>query len=284
MDLPLRLSQVRAKATTFEQSILDRLGALLDETDLGTLAEQLIPAGKESVHLHQEKALDMPANVLKETRRLNRLGLHQARRIIDLGAGSGTFCWVARQFGHAVMALEPPHHSQSINLPAFIRFYGVPLAEQLILPGVPLELSGRFDLVTSIAIMFNHSRGEDIRSYWTAADYLFFVEDLRANVLAPGGQVLLKFNVDLNGKSDPFLPRSVLEYYTALGRLLRPFIVKETADGIWLDPSLPPGPPIDLPLPPPEDSSTAQLTKGRNAKREWKMKERKNAQRGCETL
>jgi hypothetical protein len=279
LDLPLRLSHLRAKASPAEQTILDRLGALLDETDLAMLADQLVPADNEGRKLVQQKALDMPRFVLKETRRLHRLGLRDRLRIVDLGAGSGAFCWVAGQFGHIATALEQPQKPQSINLPAFIRFYGVPLVEQPILPGVPLALSSRFDLVTSFAVMFNHTNREAIRSYWTADDYRFFFEDLRANVLVPGGQVLLKFNMDLNGKLDPLYPQSMNEYYAALGRLLGPAIVRETADGVWINPSIPLHPTINLPALPAEESSVAMLTEVSKARQEWKRRMRKSARR-----
>jgi hypothetical protein len=229
--------RLHALRKEFPEEIYSRLDDLLARTDLDELADRLLGDDKQPV-LSQQKALHIPAHVLKETRRIHRLGLHEgpALDILDLGAGSGVFCWVACQFGHRAVALERPATVASIDLPAFIRFYGVSLSEQAVLPQTPLTNLGRFDLVTAFSAKFNHWRDEEKRRYWTADDYRFFLADLRINIVKPGGRAILQFNVTSEHPSE----RPLVEYYQSLAKLFEPITLADKGeDGILLDVSRP---------------------------------------------
>lgn len=77
-------------------------------------------------------------------------------------------------------------------------------------PNQPMPALGRFDVVTAYRAQFNRSNGR----LWSIDEWSFFLDDLRDNVLKPGGRLVIKFaKQDLKAArgglspSDPLLQR-----------------------------------------------------------------------------
>lgn len=248
--------RIRALRVVFQgewqEYILERLGAQIAQADLETAAQEIIPPEcAADSELFGEKYLDIAKRLTVSATFAKQLRLLQpgpSRRILDLGAGGGFFCFAAMCHGHTAVALEPEldlsDEKSSIRHAAIIRLLGVPHSPQSILPQVPLVLdeaisgNGPYDLISAIAIMFNHDQSEEGRSriYWNKDDYLFWLNDLKCQHLAQGGTVFLRFNAPLTGEDlNGAIPPTLLRYYHDLGRLLSPFIVShDDAKGTML--------------------------------------------------
>lgn len=240
-----RLAVLARVADDFERPILERLDALLAGTDLAQLADRLLPPARQaSAKVYGDKYLDISKFTLRDTRRARRIGLHASPplSVLDIGAGTGTFCWVVQQFGHRAVALEPARSQErdSVDFSAVMRMLGVAQSQQTVRAQTPIRRddvllpSMRFGLVTAFFVMFDVTgdlRGQ--RHYWSADDYLFFLDDIRTNFLQPGGRVALRFN---EHAGCPLASGTVAAHYADLRRLLEPFVVgSDHLTGITLD-------------------------------------------------
>jgi hypothetical protein len=204
--------------------------------DLDQTFETLLPEGARG----GRKYLFLPKHVLKNYARVRHVGLLEGppRRILDLGAGSGVFCFVAQAHGHYAVALERPSAPTRVNYAGLHKLYGVPVSEQKIRPMQPLlkdeALADRFDLINATAICFNVANGQ----LWDAEAYMFFLRDLRDNFLAPDGRIVLRFNGMLyGGKQRSNHNGDGADYYRALGQLLAPFAIDpQPGSTVVLDP------------------------------------------------
>ncbi|MBV9008568.1 MAG: hypothetical protein JO354_05280 [Verrucomicrobia bacterium] len=125
------------------------------------------------------------------------------RRLLDLGCGPGFFNYVARKLGHPGVGLdidEQPIFRETLRLLEVERII------HRILPGKPLPANElKYDLITSYLTCFHRLERLPDGQWrtWSPADWQFFLEDVRAHQLSPGGTLLLEFHPDKTGKLYP---------------------------------------------------------------------------------
>ena len=115
------------------------------------------------------------------------------RKILDIGAGTGYFLSVCRHQGHDVRGLdlagEPLYD-------ACFDFFDLPRTVHCVEPHQRLpDPDERLDLVTAFMTCFN--RYSDERS-WGADPWRALLRDIR-NRMQPGGQFVIKFNLEATG-------------------------------------------------------------------------------------
>jgi hypothetical protein len=203
---------------------LDILVSDIARIGVDALFDEIVPEGARG----GKKYLDLTGCIASNHTTVRALRLHRSPplSILDLGCGSGVFCFVAKAFGHMAIGLERSRVKRRINYAGLHRLDGVTVSTQEIAPMQQIRrddvlANHRFDLINGAAIMFNVWKSE----LWDAESYLFLLRDLRDNFLNEGGRIILRFNVRLWGES--VAPRSDvgLGYYAELGRLLEPFAV-----------------------------------------------------------
>lgn len=125
---------------------------------------------------------------------IRELGLDKSpqKTTLDIGAGSGLWSWMLRQYGHRVISTNPggetwldaayaeAHRALGIDC--------VPLTVQAFRP-LPVEPA---DLITALKTAFH--------SDWTPSEWGFFLRDV-ARCLNPGGRALLQVNY--SGNAEP---------------------------------------------------------------------------------
>ena len=143
-----------------------------------------------------EKYLNFPvwaASKFKWARTLEMdTGKHN--RVLDLGAGPGHFGLVARYLGIEYVGLDyvgtdlPFVH----EMPAgafiyddFFRLFGLDRVDQAITAGKPLDVPGRFDLITCFMGIFPVSYIGTEAVPWDAGNWRFFLHDLTKNIVTP---------------------------------------------------------------------------------------------------
>lgn len=120
-------------------------------------------------------------------------------RILDLGTGPGHFAVVARFFGHKVVGTDLPHRSQGVDATghlydALCDLYRVERISHMIRPFEMLgDMAGRYDLVTAFLAAFNI---DENKQPWTPDHWKFFLSDLAATVLRPGGSLFMRLTHD----------------------------------------------------------------------------------------
>jgi hypothetical protein len=89
--------------------------------------------------------------------------------------------------GHRCAGLDQPN-----CIPFMVesrRWLGIDVTDHEIRPNQPMPALGRFDVVTAYRAQFNRSNGR----LWSFDEWSFFLDDLRDNVLKPGGRLVIKF-------------------------------------------------------------------------------------------
>lgn len=122
-------------------------------------------------------------------------------QILDLGCGAGYFLYLCRLLGHDALGFDTDEE------PFFrgtTEFFKVRRVIGRIAPQTPLpDLGRKFDLVTGHRVCFHRltrtKNGE--WSEWTAADWAFFINDIRTRFLKSDGRLLLEFNRRQDGSS-----------------------------------------------------------------------------------
>src|SRR4051812_6843981 len=101
--------------------------------------------------------------------------------ILDLGCGAGYFLYVCKQFGHDVLGFDTDTEPL---FRATIELLGVPRVIGRIERQTPLPDFGRkFDLVTAHRICFHRIGKVRDNREWSPADWKFFINHVRANLL-----------------------------------------------------------------------------------------------------
>jgi SAM-dependent methyltransferase len=134
-------------------------------------------------------------------------------RILDIGSGAGYFLYVCKHFGHDVLGFDTD------NEPLFratIALLNVPRVIGQVDRQTPLpDLGGKFDLVTAHRICFHRIGKVRDRVEWSAADWKFFINDVRTNLLTQRGRILLDFNPRLDDSS--FFTSELRKFFLAQG-------------------------------------------------------------------
>src|SRR6266705_966834 len=158
-----------------------------------------------------------PARVRKFIEIIQDLWLDRSPplQILDLGCGTGYFIYICRLFGHDGIGLDTdaePLYRETLAL------LNVPRVVSLIEAQVPLpDLGRKFDLVVATRVCF-HLTGwpENLPGdEWGAADWKFFVNDIRTRFLKPGGRMFLQFNP--RPDDSPFFTLALRECFLELG-------------------------------------------------------------------
>jgi len=132
------------------------------------------------------------------------LGLHEAspRRILDIGTGPGYFPYVCRTLGHDCIGLDQPDRSRPRVYKKLCAWLGTEVVLHRIRPFEPLPpFTKKFDLVTAFRAPFFNVMAEE-RSF-TLAEWAFFLDDLRDNVLRSGGSFSMRMNKKDNAFAGP---------------------------------------------------------------------------------
>lgn len=145
---------------------------------------------------------------LKRVRNLG-LDLGGRKRVLDIGCGTGYFLYICQYLGHDVLGLdldEEPGFREMIDLLGVKRKIWRVEAFQA-LP----DLGPKFDVIAAHMICFNGHKSDKL---WKIAEWEFFLDDLAANQLAPGGQVCLELNREYD---DSLYTPELKEYFEARG-------------------------------------------------------------------
>jgi|SRR5437868_5704697 len=140
--------------------------------------------------------------IRRNVERAQDLSLDRGRRyrILDLGCGPGFFLYVAKQLGHSGVGIDIDEQDIFRDTLALLRVQRV---VHRIQAGQRLpDLGTRFDLITSYLTCFHRIERLPNGDWctWTPEQWRFFIEDIRANQLAPGGMMLLEFHPERNGE------------------------------------------------------------------------------------
>jgi len=155
------------------------------------------------------KYFDVDFQLYRNTAFAIRLGLHKGRsqRILDLGAGCGWFCVVARYFGHEVTAVDVEHELYT----RCMSHWNIPQFVHRIRARTPLPHFGsQFDLVVGLSVCFN---GHEHGPLWGVPEWHFFFEDL-AQQTTPTARLFMTINAQSDGS---YLPEPVARYVADRG-------------------------------------------------------------------
>ena len=157
------------------------------------------------------KYLDLELWMEINLRRVRDLGLDLGRRkrVLDIGCGTGYFLYICQYLGHDVLGLdldEEPGFTDMIEL------LGVKRKIWRVEAFKPLpDLGPKFDVIAAHMICFNGHKSDKL---WKISEWEFFLDDLAANHLAPGGQVCLELNREYD---DSLYTPELKEYFEARG-------------------------------------------------------------------
>jgi SAM-dependent methyltransferase len=169
---------------------------LLDGLDRATFAELCrsadvqLESKRKRDHTLKHDDLDVwIARAWKDARHL-KLDHEPPLDILDIGTGPGYFPYVCQRLGHRAIGLDQPgffpfwerlHEWLGVNR---VVHHAIRPKEKL-----PSGL-GRFDIVTAYRCQFNYNPNE--KRLWNLDEWNFFLDDLRDNVLKPGGRFVLR--------------------------------------------------------------------------------------------
>src|SRR5438046_6371860 len=159
---------------------------------------QKYPPGIIEVHRFGDTNFWIKRNV----ERAQDLSLDRGRRrhILDLGCGPGFFLYVAEKLGHTGVGLDIDEQAIFRDT---LRLLKVNRVVHCIRPRFHLPAPGKkFDLITSYLTCFH--RLERLRDgnwrTWSADEWQFFIDDVRAHQIVEGGMLLLEFHPQKNGE------------------------------------------------------------------------------------
>ena len=137
------------------------------------------------------KYTDFKRYFIINLRRIYRLGLHKSSpvRILDIGSGAGFFCWLCKQYGHDVHALDIPGVAIfDYLIPAF----NIPRTYCYIQPSISIpKMDQSFHLIVAFAICFHELEGNH---RWNRNNWLYFLNDIKKNFAHSGTKMHLFFN------------------------------------------------------------------------------------------
>lgn len=157
--------------------------SLLDGLDLSAL--EAISRSAADIK-PTNKFANYSTRISKAWKQVRWLNLNQSPplHILDIGMGSGYFLFVCQRLGHSGVGLDRP------GFPVWKKVHewlGVQSVDHMVTPNTPLPALGRFDLVTAFYCPFNYL--DSGKRFWTLAEWSFFFDHLRDDVLKPSGRV-----------------------------------------------------------------------------------------------
>jgi hypothetical protein len=161
------------------------------------------------------KYLDLQSWIRVALGRAHGMKLHRRRAcdVLDLGTGCGYFPFVCRSYGHRALGLDLPDNDLYNEMIELLRVDRRLCAIQA---GVPLPaFETRFDWVTGFMVCFNNHGREDL---WGPSEWEFFLEDVRGNLLKPGGHLHLELNPERDGR---FMTPEVEKVFVRAGASVR---------------------------------------------------------------
>src|SRR2546423_7921897 len=175
-----------------------RILADIDWTQFERLREQFpYRPGSRRINRFEDVAYWIDINV----ERAQDLWLDRAPplHILDLGCGAGYFLYVCKHFGHDVLGFDTDNEPLFRATTALL---DVPRVIGRIERQTPLpDLGKKFDLITAHRICFHRIGKVRDGVEWSTADWKFFIDDVRANLLSENGRLLLDFNPRPDGSS-----------------------------------------------------------------------------------
>jgi SAM-dependent methyltransferase len=198
----------RALHPVDRRRILDRL----DRAKFETLREKFpYRPGSPQINRFEDVRYWIEINL----ERAQDIWLDRARpsHILDFGCGAGYFLYVCKQFGHDVLGFDTdsePLFRATTELLDVPRVIGR-IERQTPLP----DFGKKFDLVTAHRICFHRIGKVRDNREWSPADWKFFIDDMRANLLNENGRLLLDFNPRPNGSS--FFTAELRDFFLSEG-------------------------------------------------------------------
>jgi len=167
-------------------SVQDFPASLLEGLDLSVL--EAIRRSANDIK-PTNKFANYNSRLAKAWKQVRWLNLDQSPpiEILDIGLGAGYFLFVSQRLGHSAVGLDRPgfHVWKQVH-----QWLGVRSVDHMVMPNTPLPALGRSDLVTAFYCPFNYLDSE--RRFWTLAEWSFFFDHLRDDVLKPKGRVALE--------------------------------------------------------------------------------------------
>ena len=180
----------------WKQKAKKEAAALIQEPELAALqreAKELFPEGRTYA-----KYTDFERYFAINLRRIYRLGLPSflpsgKKNLLDIGCGAGFFCLLCKRLGYDVTGMDL---SGVAIFDYLIPRFHIPRIVHRIEPQQPLPLvERRFDYITAFAICFHElEKNGEWTGRWERKDWLFFLDDIAENYIAPGGRMYLFFN------------------------------------------------------------------------------------------
>jgi SAM-dependent methyltransferase len=188
-----RQSFLHAIHRWFHPISLKRVKAGMNLAGLDKVRERHGVPGERTLY---PKYLDVDRFLKMNIRRAQdlRLNLGAPLRVLDLGSGGGYFLTVCRFLGHGGIGIdldEPAMYGEMFEA------FGLKRVIWRIEAFQPLpSLGERFDLITAFSIAFNGHKRE---GRWGMPEWEFLLNDLRRNLLKPGGRIYLDLNPEHDG-------------------------------------------------------------------------------------
>lgn len=124
-------------------------------------------------------------------KRVRDLGLDLGGRksVLDIGSGTGYFLYICQYLGHDALGMDL---DEERGFGEMIELLGVKRVIWRVEAYQPLpDLGKKFDVITAHMICFNGHKSDKL---WKISEWEYFLDDLAANHLVPGGQVCLELN------------------------------------------------------------------------------------------
>jgi SAM-dependent methyltransferase len=117
------------------------------------------------------------------------LDLGGRKRVLDIGCGTGYFLYICKYLGHDVLGMDLDEERGFAEMTDLL---GVPRVIWRVEAYQPLpELGRKFDVIAAHMICFNGHKSDKL---WKISEWEYFLDNLAANHLEPGGQVCLELN------------------------------------------------------------------------------------------
>ena len=214
-----RVRRLRRKTHARDRARREFFERVLETVDFARyrdLQEELLAAESLRAHSWRIKYLNLDYWLGAKLEIALDLGLHDSEplRILDIGVGPGHFPFICRLLGHRVVGtdiemlpLDSTWQGRHV-FDGLIDVLEVDRRAHAVERGVPLpDFGGPFDLVTALMVKFDNPIGAPV---WEPPDWDFFLRDLAANVLAPGGRLYLKLN-------RPFAGDAIMDFMEGAG-------------------------------------------------------------------